>query len=211
MRFQARPQRACRTTRPRYASSIFSSTIRSRPSTKPSRKVPISSWRMRSRPGSTCSAPSRQACRSRARALDNRARSCQRPCRNRVISPRSPIWSTDAGAQPRTHGGRRRSNTRTTCSRCRSATRLDFFRGDARMLRDRIARALPSWSDNVPGYHAMLGMQAFGLEETGDYARSREGRPHARSSSKRATPGRSTPSRMCMEMQGRHRRRASPG
>jgi hypothetical protein len=47
---------------------------------------------------------------------------------------------------------------------------LDFFRGDARMLRDRIVRALPSWSADVPGYHAMLGMQAFGLEETGAYA-----------------------------------------
>jgi hypothetical protein len=47
---------------------------------------------------------------------------------------------------------------------------LDFFRGEARMLRDRIARALPAWSADVPGYHAMLGMHAFGLEETGDYA-----------------------------------------
>ncbi len=47
---------------------------------------------------------------------------------------------------------------------------LDFFRGDARMLRDRITRALPAWSPDVPGYHSMLGMQAFGLEETGDYA-----------------------------------------
>ncbi|MBX9773005.1 MAG: tetratricopeptide repeat protein [Xanthobacteraceae bacterium] len=46
---------------------------------------------------------------------------------------------------------------------------LDFFRGEARMLRDRIARALPAWSNDVPGYHTMLGMHAFGLEETGDY------------------------------------------
>jgi hypothetical protein len=47
---------------------------------------------------------------------------------------------------------------------------LDFFRGDARMLRDRIARVLPAWSPDVPGYHALIGMHAFGLEETGDYA-----------------------------------------
>jgi hypothetical protein len=46
---------------------------------------------------------------------------------------------------------------------------LDFFRGEARMLRDRIARVLPAWSNSVPGYHVMLGMHAFGLEETGDY------------------------------------------
>src|SRR3546814_16376992 len=37
------------------------------------------------------------------------------------------------------------------------------------MLRDRIARDLPDWSLEVPGYHALLGLYAFGLEETGDY------------------------------------------
>jgi tetratricopeptide (TPR) repeat protein len=46
---------------------------------------------------------------------------------------------------------------------------IDFFVGDSRMLRDRIARALPMWSSNTTGYHALLGMYAFGLEETGDY------------------------------------------
>ena len=46
---------------------------------------------------------------------------------------------------------------------------IDFFRGDSRMLRDRIARALPAWDPGVPGWHAVLGMHAFGLEETGDY------------------------------------------
>src|SRR5688572_4830898 len=44
---------------------------------------------------------------------------------------------------------------------------IDFFLGDSRMLRDRIARALPAWGKSVPGYHAVLGMLAFGLEETG--------------------------------------------
>lgn len=47
---------------------------------------------------------------------------------------------------------------------------LDFFTGDARLLRDRIARALPAWSESMPGWHALLGMHAFGLEENGDYA-----------------------------------------
>ena len=49
---------------------------------------------------------------------------------------------------------------------------IDFFTGDARMLRDRLARALPAWSASMPGYHAMLGMHAFGLEEMGDYGRA---------------------------------------
>ena len=47
---------------------------------------------------------------------------------------------------------------------------IDFLTGNARMLRDRIARALPAWKNGMPGYHAVLGMHAFGLEETGDYA-----------------------------------------
>lgn len=47
---------------------------------------------------------------------------------------------------------------------------IDFFTGRTRMLRDRIARALPAWEEGMPGYHALLGMHAFGLEEMGDYA-----------------------------------------
>ena len=34
---------------------------------------------------------------------------------------------------------------------------LDFYRGSARDLRDRMARALPHWSDEVPGCHAVVG------------------------------------------------------
>lgn len=49
---------------------------------------------------------------------------------------------------------------------------IDFFTGHSRMLRDRIARALPHWDAGRPGYHSILGMHAFGLEETGEYARA---------------------------------------
>jgi hypothetical protein len=48
----------------------------------------------------------------------------------------------------------------------------DFFRANARELRDRIARALPHWPASLPGHGIVLGMYAFGLEETGDYARA---------------------------------------
>lgn len=51
---------------------------------------------------------------------------------------------------------------------------MDFFRGSARDLRDRVARALPAWSADVPGYHSVLGFYAFGLEESGDYGRAEE-------------------------------------
>lgn len=54
---------------------------------------------------------------------------------------------------------------------------IDFFTGHSRMLRDRIARALPAWDEGVPGFHSILGMHAFGLEETGAYGRAEaEGR-----------------------------------
>jgi tetratricopeptide (TPR) repeat protein len=49
---------------------------------------------------------------------------------------------------------------------------IDYFTGDSRMLRDRIARALPAWQRGMPGYHAVLGMHAFGLEECGDYGQA---------------------------------------
>jgi tetratricopeptide (TPR) repeat protein len=51
---------------------------------------------------------------------------------------------------------------------------IDFYRANARNLRDRIARVLPQWSPGMAGYPIVLGMHAFGLEETGDYARAEE-------------------------------------
>ena len=47
---------------------------------------------------------------------------------------------------------------------------IDFCRANARSLRDRIARVLPKWSEDRPGYSIVLGMYAFGLEEAGNYA-----------------------------------------
>ncbi len=47
---------------------------------------------------------------------------------------------------------------------------IDFFRANARNLRDRLARVLPLWSKDMPGYSVLLGMYSFGLEESGDYA-----------------------------------------
>lgn len=51
---------------------------------------------------------------------------------------------------------------------------MDFYRANARDMRDRIARALPSWSHQTPGHSTVLGMYAFGLEESGDYARAED-------------------------------------
>jgi len=49
---------------------------------------------------------------------------------------------------------------------------LDFLLGDAPMLRDRITRALPAWSRDMPNWQAIQGLLSFGYEETGDYARA---------------------------------------
>ena len=51
---------------------------------------------------------------------------------------------------------------------------VDFFRGNARSLRDRVARTLPQWPADMPGRGIVLGMLAFGLEEGGDYARAED-------------------------------------
>ncbi len=49
---------------------------------------------------------------------------------------------------------------------------IDFYRASARGLRDRITRALPYWKQGETGYSIMLGMLAFGLEESGDYTQA---------------------------------------
>ncbi|HWA43642.1 MAG TPA: tetratricopeptide repeat protein [Hypericibacter adhaerens] len=46
---------------------------------------------------------------------------------------------------------------------------LYFFLGDSANLRDTVGRVLPSWSESDAGYGFLLGMLAFGLEESGDY------------------------------------------
>jgi tetratricopeptide (TPR) repeat protein len=50
----------------------------------------------------------------------------------------------------------------------------DFFLGQSAFLRDRVAQVLPAWDGSVPGYGYVLGMHAFGLEETGLYDRAED-------------------------------------
>lgn len=50
----------------------------------------------------------------------------------------------------------------------------DFLLGASTMLRDRIAQVLPDWDASVPGYGYVLGMYAFGLEETALYSRAED-------------------------------------
>lgn len=56
---------------------------------------------------------------------------------------------------------------------------MDFCRGDATSLRDRVSRVLPHWNAATPGYSHVLGMHAFGLEEMNQYAEAEAAGRHA--------------------------------
>jgi tetratricopeptide (TPR) repeat protein len=55
-----------------------------------------------------------------------------------------------------------------------AAALIDGFLGRFHWVRNRSARALPSWSTAQPGYGTLLALHAFGLEEAGDYARAED-------------------------------------
>jgi len=48
------------------------------------------------------------------------------------------------------------------------------YLGESERMRDRVARVLPSWTEDMPGYGYVLGCYAYALEESGDYARAEE-------------------------------------
>ena len=50
-----------------------------------------------------------------------------------------------------------------------AAHALDYVSGDATGMKERVATVLPAWSTDLPGYHAVLAMHAFSLEESGRY------------------------------------------
>jgi len=56
----------------------------------------------------------------------------------------------------------------------RLAHYLHFYLGGGAAMRDSLARVLPRWHETTPGFASVLGMYAFGLEETGDYAAAEE-------------------------------------
>ena len=51
---------------------------------------------------------------------------------------------------------------------------IDHYLGDTHDLRDRVAAVLPAWTRADAGYHGVLAMHAFGLEEAGEYARAED-------------------------------------
>jgi hypothetical protein len=51
---------------------------------------------------------------------------------------------------------------------------LDYLTGDVGRMADHVRRVLPAWHRRDPGFHALLAMLAFGLEEGGDFDRAEE-------------------------------------
>ncbi|WP_434052954.1 MAG: tetratricopeptide repeat protein [Roseibium sp.] len=49
-----------------------------------------------------------------------------------------------------------------------------FYSGNGRQMRDSLARVLPLWSEDHPDYGFVQGMYAFGLEESGEYAKAED-------------------------------------
>ena len=80
----------------------------------------------------------------------------------------------------------------------------DFFLGAASMLRDRVAQVLPDWDASTPGFGYVLGMHAFGLEETALYAKAEDTGRRALELNPR-DPWAVHAVTHVMEMQGRHR------
>src|SRR5258706_3723433 len=51
---------------------------------------------------------------------------------------------------------------------------FDYLPGDLARMNDRVAAVLPAWSSDLPGYHTVLAMHAFSLEECGEYERAEQ-------------------------------------
>jgi hypothetical protein len=80
---------------------------------------------------------------------------------------------------------------------------FDFYRGDARNLRARVARVLPEWPADDPLQPYVMGMYAFGLEECNLYPQAEAAGREALARDPRG-PWAIHAVAHVMEMQGRH-------
>ena len=80
---------------------------------------------------------------------------------------------------------------------------FDFYRGDARSLRARVARVLPDWPPDDALHPYVLGMYAFGLEECNVYPKAEDAGRRALAANPKG-PWAIHAVAHVMEMQGRH-------
>jgi hypothetical protein len=55
-----------------------------------------------------------------------------------------------------------------------TAQLMDYYVGNASAMRERSGRVRAGWSADMPGYHAVVSMHAFALQECGDYGAAEE-------------------------------------
>ena len=79
----------------------------------------------------------------------------------------------------------------------------DFYRGDADALRERVEHALPAWRDDDPLHPYVLGLHAFGLEESHRHGEAEAAGRRALAGTARV-PWAIHAVAHVMEMQGRH-------
>ena len=111
-----------------------------------------------------------------ARAAPSRRR--QAPGRKARPRRRSSGWETILVDHP------------TDALALRLAQDAYYFLGRSLAIRDCAARVLPAWDRDNPLTSFILGLYAFGLEETGDLKRAEDVGREALAGATRATPGR---------------------
>jgi hypothetical protein len=92
------------------------------------------------------------------------------PARRHAVAARAWLDGDPAGAA--THYGAILVKQPHDVLALAVAHALDFHLGRRRMMRDRIAKVMPRWTAEVPGYASVLAMYAFALEENGQYRRA---------------------------------------
>jgi hypothetical protein len=55
-----------------------------------------------------------------------------------------------------------------------TAQLMDYYVGNSSAMRERSGRVLARWPAEMPGYHAVMSMHAFALQECGDYGAAEE-------------------------------------
>ena len=90
------------------------------------------------------------------------------------VSPRSTPGPRGDMRAPPASGIRCSTSSRATSSRLKVSQFVLSYLGESERMRDRVARVLPSWNADDPGYGFVLGCYAYALEESGDYRQAEE-------------------------------------
>ena len=128
----------------------------------------------------------------RGRSLARAAGAARQPARAAAPGRARARCSTTTTKRAKARLGELLRRSRAMSSRCRWRTRSTTSPATSRGMHDRVAAVLPAWSRDLPGYHAVLAMHAFGLEECGEYERAEQSRARGARARTRSTRARIT-------------------